>query len=105
MPGEETPSPPSRRLWRCLALELQLRHLAAFQVREGIAMKGTVDLVDAVLMVREAIARLGLGSAPGVALSQPERLLAPRPDGARAHELDDIPSVIRAMLAGYDEAC
>jgi hypothetical protein len=63
-------------------------------------MKGAVDRVDSgeLLTAGEASATSEVVAAPE---AEPRR--APRPDAERTREFDDIPSVIRALLVGYDE--
>jgi hypothetical protein len=60
-------------------------------------MKGSVDRVDVgqVLPVLEASAVSEMDAAAGV--------VSPRSDAGRTREFDDIPSVVRALLVGYDE--
>jgi hypothetical protein len=68
-------------------------------------MKGTVDRVEVgeVLTVREAGAISEAVAAPEVVASEPEPWWARWLAARRTRQFDDIPSVVRAMLVGYDE--
>jgi hypothetical protein len=68
-------------------------------------MKGSVDRVDVdqVLPVLEASAISELDAAAEVVSAPSAPRSAPRPDARRTREFDDIPSVVRALLVGYDE--
>ena len=68
-------------------------------------MKGSVDRVDVgqVLPALEASAISEMDAAAEVVSLPPAPRSAPRPDAGRTREFDDIPSVVRALLVGYDE--
>jgi hypothetical protein len=67
-------------------------------------MKGAADRADIgqVLPVLETIAVLD-GAAAAVVASPSEPRSDPRPAIGLSREFDDIPSVVRALLVGYDE--
>jgi hypothetical protein len=64
-------------------------------------MEGAVDRVEVsqALTVREVIVPLTVVAVP----ETPALQVAQRPAARHARKFDDIPSVVRALLVGYDE--